>query len=168
MSLGFDQTSMDQIARRAHVSRRTCFRYFPTKESLAFPYREQRLARFDELVRQGPAHETPYEAVRRAFLVMAGELMVQLQEVVALEQLVRRHPTLRARDREHDWHWEQVIAVALSRGDPQPLHRMVAGAVMGLIRAALDLWLESGGRLNLIELAHEAFLLLDHGVPALQ
>ena len=31
---GFDQTSVDEIAARADISRGTCFNYFPNKESI--------------------------------------------------------------------------------------------------------------------------------------
>jgi AcrR family transcriptional regulator len=169
VSRGYDQTSMEEIARRAGVSRRTCFRYFPNKEDLAFPYREARLARFDELVREAEPGEAPYAAVRRACLVMAGELMAEREAVVAQERLIRANATLRARDRENDRCWEELITGALQRerqGDGQ-LARILAGGVIGMVRAAQDLWIDSGGRLNLVQLAHEVFALLDHGAPTL-
>lgn len=165
---GYDETSIDEIARRAGVSRRTCFRYFPSKEALAFPYRERRLARFDTLIRRGVPGESAYEAVKRACLVMAGEFMAEREEALALERVVRHHPTLRGRDRELDRDWERVIAEALARdGEAGRLPRLLGGAVVGLIRAALELWLDSDGRLNLVELAEEVFATLDHGAPAL-
>jgi hypothetical protein len=42
-------------------------------------------------------------------LVMAGAFMAEREEMVVLEQLIRSHPVLRARD------WEQVIVSTLSR-----------------------------------------------------
>ena len=166
---GYDGTSIDQIARRAGVSRRTCFRYFPSKEDLAFPYREGRLRRFDALIQQGAAGESAYERVKRACMIMAGEFMSQRGEVVVVEQLVRQHPALRAREREYDRHWEQVIAAALASdgSTDDALARLLAGAVMGLIRSAFEQWLEADGKQNLIELAQRIYLLLDHGAPAL-
>jgi hypothetical protein len=38
---------------------------------------------------------------------------------------------------------------------------------MGLIRAGFELWLESDGKLNLIEIAQRSFALMDHGAPGL-
>lgn len=168
ISQGYDESSIEEISQLAGVSRRTCFRYFPSKESLAFPYREQRLVRFNALIREGPPGETAYEAVKRACLVMAGQFMTEREETVSLEQLVRRHPTLRAFEREYDRHWEQVIADALAKdGDDPQIARLLGGAMMGLIRAAFEIWLESDGTLNLIEMAQQIFLMLDHGAPAL-
>jgi len=166
---GYDETSIDQIARRAGVSRRTCFRYFPSKEDLAFPFREGRLRRFDALIQQGAAGESAYERVKRACTVMAGEFMSQRDDVVVVEQLIRKHPALRAREREYDRHWEQVIAAALAHdgATDAALARLLAGAMMGLIRSAFEQWLEADGNQNLIELAQRIYLLLDHGAPAL-
>ena len=169
VSRGYDQTSMEEIARRAGVSRRTCFRYFPNKEDLAFPYREARLARLEALVREAGPGETPYAAIRRACLVMVGELMAEREAVVAQERLIRAHPTLRARDRENDRCWEEILTRALQRDrqDDGRLARILAGGVTGMVRAAMELWTDSGGRLNLVELAHDVFAVLDHGAPAL-
>lgn len=164
MKRGFDGTSMEEIAERAGVSRRTCFRYFPSKEELAFPHRERRLQRFDALIRQSQElGESGYEAVKRACLVMAGEYMNERSEVVELERLARTHPLLRARERENDRHWEGVIVQALERSSPPELARVLGGAVMGAVRAALEIWLASGGKLNLVELGQQVFGLLDHG-----
>ena len=43
LSKGFDETTVDEVAESAGVSRRTVFRYFPTKESMVFPHRGERL-----------------------------------------------------------------------------------------------------------------------------
>lgn len=37
-SVGYDQTTMDQIAERAEISRGTLFNYFPTKDALLRPF----------------------------------------------------------------------------------------------------------------------------------
>jgi len=118
---------------------------------------------------EGPSGESGYEAMKRSVLVMAGEFTAQRDQAVALERLSRTHPTTRAREREFDYHWEQIMAKALARDNsmnPQ-LSRLLAGSMMGLIRAGLDLWVESKGKLNLIELAHTAFNILDKGGTAM-
>jgi AcrR family transcriptional regulator len=167
MRKGFDSTSMEEIAERAGVSRRTCFRYFPSKEELAFPHRERRLQLFGALIRQSPPGESAYEAVKRACLVMAGEYMNERAEVVVLERLTLRHPLLRARERENDRHWENAIVGALARDSRIELARILGGAVMGAVRAALEIWIDADGKPNLVELGQQAFGLLDHGARTL-
>ena len=60
-----------------------------------------------------------------------------------------------------------MIVATLSRQTDERSARLVAGAAMGLIRVGFELWLESDGTLNLIELAHRSFVLMDRGVPGL-
>ena len=43
---GFDASTMDQVAESAGVSRRTLFRYFPSKVDLVFPEHDRRLSDF--------------------------------------------------------------------------------------------------------------------------
>jgi AcrR family transcriptional regulator len=163
---GYETTSMEEIARRAEVSRRTCFRYFPSKESLAFPNREEHRLRFDDLVRLADPNEPSRDVVRHVTLVMAGELMAKRDDMVTLDRLQRLNPTLRTRERDFDRHWESAIASVFSKDGDDRRARLLAGAWMGLVRAAIDLWVESEGSLNLIELAHEVLLLLDRGASA--
>jgi len=167
MKRGFDRTSMEEIAERAGVSRRTCFRYFPSKEELAFPHRERRLLHFNALIDQSRAlGESAYDAVKHAILVMAGEYMNERAEVVSLERLVSAHPILRARERENDRHWEGAIVAALEADSPPELARILGGAMMGAVRSALEIWLDANGKLNLVELGQQVFGLLDHGARA--
>src|SRR5579862_7744324 len=56
---GYEATTIDEVCQYIGVSRRTFFRYFPDKESLAFPHRRERLERFVELLASAPANEGP-------------------------------------------------------------------------------------------------------------
>src|SRR5258708_9880493 len=38
---GYHQTTIDEIAEKAEVSRRTLFNYFPTKEALLLPWAQE-------------------------------------------------------------------------------------------------------------------------------
>ncbi|MCB9555789.1 MAG: TetR family transcriptional regulator [Deltaproteobacteria bacterium] len=166
---GYELTSIDDIARAAGVSRRTFFRYFPTKESIAFPYREERVRRFEELVARGPQSETGLDALRRAMLVMAGEFTALREQIVPLDRLALHVPELQAVSRQYDRAWEALIAQTLERDTGtsaagQQLAQLLAGGLVGLIRTVLDLWVDSDGERNLVQLAHEAFDVLERGM----
>ncbi|MCA9673039.1 MAG: TetR family transcriptional regulator [Myxococcales bacterium] len=165
---GYDATSIEEIAEAAGISRRTYFRYFPSKEDIAFPYREDRLERFDALIQGGAADETGWQSVKRACLVMAGDFMREREMVIRLERIVASHAALRAASREYDRGWEQAIQHGIARdasGDEttERAARLTAGALMGLVRATLDYWVEHDGEPNLIEIAHEVFELIERG-----
>lgn len=167
---GYESTTVEEIALAAEVSRRTFFRYFPSKEAVAFPENETRLARFREALatREG---EAPFDAVRRACLTMAAEYAANAREIIAQHQIVESSATLIAAERRQDIEWEAAIADALmAAGGAEPKARrraqVLAGAVMGVIRATLREWFDSEGALELVTLGSEAMDMLELGVHA--
>src|SRR5690606_31420328 len=61
---GFDQTSVEQIARAAGISRSTFFRQFGGKEDVLFADHEVLLQELREFLAGG--HDDPWHAVRQA------------------------------------------------------------------------------------------------------
>jgi TetR/AcrR family transcriptional regulator, regulator of mycofactocin system len=60
---GFTDTTIDEIAERADVGRRTFFRYFPAKEAVLFHHTEAQVEATMEALRARPGGEPPYEAL---------------------------------------------------------------------------------------------------------
>jgi AcrR family transcriptional regulator len=163
---GFDATTADDIANAAGVSRRTLFRYFPSKEDLVFAHNAERLQEFQTQLERRPT-ETPFAALRRALLQMASVYISNRREVVDRYRIVQSSPTLVARELELDRSWERAMQEALRSGAGQRADRrarLLAGATMGLVRAGLSEWFESGGRLDLRALGREALALLERSM----
>jgi AcrR family transcriptional regulator len=165
---GFDRTTVDQIASGAGVSRRTFFRYFPTKEAVVFPNTTARIERFRELLGQRDPGESAFDVVRRACLDLAREFFIHHEELVLQHRLVQASPALLAYDRDKDRRWEAVLAEGLLGPEPtsaadQRRARILAGAAMGAIQAALEEWYATGGRADLVRLGEEALSLLERG-----
>lgn len=165
---GFDRATVDQIAAEAGVSRRTFFRYFPTKEAVVFPNTTARIERFRELLGQRAPGESVFDVVRRACLDLALELFIHHEELVLQHRLVEASPALLAYDRDKDRRWEAVLAGALLGPEPtsvteQRRARILAGAAMGAIHVALEEWYATGGRADLVRLGEEALGLLERG-----
>ena len=166
---GFEGTTIDQIAREADVGRRTYFRYFRTKEAVVFPERKKRFDRFQDLLASAePGEETPFARVRRALLGLAEDYMDDGAWIRTRLLIVEASPTLQAYDRELDREWEAAIAAALLSREPAADERrraaIVAGAVMGVIRACLTEWQAGACRGDLVALGREAVDLLERGV----
>jgi AcrR family transcriptional regulator len=161
---GYEKTSMEQVAERAGVSRSTCYRFFPNKVGLVLPFRENRLARFNTLVSETEYQRSAYEAVRQACLEVAGEFMGQREHMMVLEQIML-DPELGVLDRELDFRWVESIARVLGHEADFATAHIVGGVVNGAMRSALDLWLRSGGKANMVELTLQVFRLLDRGIP---
>ena len=159
---GFEATTVDEIAARAGVSRRTLFRYFPSKEALAFPRFEGRLRRFEALL-AGPS-EGAFEALRRAILALARAYEGEREELVAQQRVVDASPALVARERALDLDWERAMSEALgARGLAQAEADVLAGASMGAVRATLRGWFEAGAPPDLAARGEAALGLLAPG-----
>src|SRR5690349_21881808 len=75
---GYEETTVDDIAVAAGLSKRSFFRYFPSKEDAVFGDVEELADRVAEAVRARPAEEPPW-AVLRAVLCEWGERIQSAQ-----------------------------------------------------------------------------------------
>jgi AcrR family transcriptional regulator len=167
-AVGFERTTIDEVCADVGIARRTFFRYFPDKESLAFPHRDARRLRFLELLAQAPAAETPFSSLRRIARIFAKEYMQNRDSLVAQQRLIQTCPALLARENEIDREWEAGMARAFRErsgpGAESELHaRVLAGAAIGVIRATMRYWFASDGRADLAKLGDEALDRLEHG-----
>jgi AcrR family transcriptional regulator len=62
---GFDQVTVDEVAKAADVGRMTVFNYFPRKEDMFFDRDEEGRELLIEALRQRAADVSPIEALRR-------------------------------------------------------------------------------------------------------
>jgi AcrR family transcriptional regulator len=166
LSKGFDETTVDEVAEASGVSRRTVFRYYPTKESMVFPARGERIERFQELMLHELARSNdPNEAVRRTCLQMVGVFEESVDELLAQHELVSVVPGLEIVDATFDKEWEATLVMALTsrlkEGSPEAMRaRLRAGALIGVIRAGFNEWFQSGGELDLMQIAEEAMTMV--------
>jgi len=160
---GFDAVTMDDVASTAKVSRRTAFRYFPTKEALVFPHRASRFERFKELLAEPTPGERPYDGVVRACLELADDYEAERELFLLQEQIIAGSQHLLAYERSLDRDWEDAIADALARdlrGSGQRRARLLAAAMMGIVRGVLREWYLGGAKADLRKLGREGFALL--------
>jgi AcrR family transcriptional regulator len=168
---GFEATTIDDICVDAGVSRRTFFRYFANKESLAFPHRAERLERFLELLEGAPVNESPFASLRAIAREFARDYAANREQLIAQQRLVQSAPSLIAREHEIDHDWEQAMARVFAQRFARSAHaelraRMLAGAAIGLIRATMRYWFENDGRPDLGALGSQALDALQDGFVA--
>lgn len=161
---GFDAVTVEDIVASAGVSRRTFFRYFPTKESVVFARRRRQLAAIAALLAVEQPGERPLAAVRRACLALAKEFMADRERIVAVHRLMATTPALVAGDLEVDFELEAVIAAALLARMPTRSARRarwIAAAVVGVLRVMVREWIEADGKPDLAALGRSAFDFLE-------
>lgn len=163
---GYEATTVAEIARAASVSRRTFFRYFPTKDALLFVDTSDHLERFREMLDAREPDDGIVDPIRRACLAHADEYMRDRDQVVARARIIESSPGLAKQERQQDLLWEQAITEALlatRRRSPiaERRARMLSGAIVGAMRAAIIEWQRLEGSADLVRLTSEALDLFD-------
>lgn len=163
---GYEATTVAEIARAASVSRRTFFRYFPTKDALLFVDNGDHLERFREILDSREPDDGMVDPIRRACLAHADEYMRERDQVVARARIIESSPGLSKQERQQDLLWEQAITEALlasRRTSPtaERRARMLSGAIVGAMRAAIIEWQRLEGNADLVRLTAEALDLFD-------
>ncbi len=152
---GFDGTTVDEIAEACDVSPRTFFRYYATKEDVLFADGDDRLeALLAELARR-PAGELPLRAVQAAFVATTDDYAQDRERLVLRSRAYDSSSGLRSHKFERQRSWEEAVTATLVERDrlagrttPDLQLRIVAGAAMACLHAAMHHWLESGGDLQ--------------------
>ena len=112
--------------------------------------------------------ETPFETLRHLTAVFAAEYERHAERIIAQQELVRSSPSLLAREREIDRAWEATMCEYLTKwggGGREAEHRarVLSGAAIGVIRATLRHWFDTGGQEDLNQLGQEALGFLEQG-----
>ena len=142
---GFEHVSVGEIARRAEVSEKTVFNYFPTKEDLVY----WRMESFEEELLRAVRERAPGESILEGFgrfvTTPRGMLVAEDPAVIdGLAQLTRMitdSPALLARERDilDRYTDSRAMLIAEETGAGEVEAWVQANAMMGVHRALLRL-----------------------------
>lgn len=148
---GYEETTVDEIADAVEVSQRTFFRYFAGKESVVFAVQEMVESRFILELRQRPANEAPFEAMRRAVLCAWNSIGEAIEAIIPVElhmrayRMIESTPSLIAAHMRRSVALEEQIAALIAERegldmtrDPRP--RVAVAAFSGVMRVTGQLW----------------------------
>ena len=159
---GFEDTTVDELAAAAGVSRRTFFRYFASKEDVVISslvvVSEGILAE----VEARPAAEPPAVAIREAVKAVTVEDFAEDREKsVALIRHTQQVPALRARFAERLDLLREDLAVVLARragrDAPAPRDQFAAGLGLLAFAGAMQVWAAADGRADPAAVLDAAF-----------
>ena len=162
---GFDDTTVDQIAAEAGVSRTTFFRYYPTKEAVVFGRARDFGDALRKLIVERPRHENPLQAFEGALVGLARETVDEqmVEEARSLEALLEANPALRRRHGEHVQEQIGLVAEALADRDGRSVdveHRVAAGVGLVVSQAVRERWHAGGLEADAAALLEETFALV--------
>lgn len=133
---GFVETTVDQIADEADVSRSTFFRYFGSKEAVLFSSIEENGEILSDLILQRPAGESPLSAFENAFVAFVAVPGIAREPADAdrFQRILEATPMLNARFAELRHSWRNRIATTLARRDglDEPDHAHLLASAVGL------------------------------------
>ncbi|MFC4852158.1 TetR/AcrR family transcriptional regulator [Actinophytocola glycyrrhizae] len=155
MEHGLDGVTVEDIADEVGVSRRTFSNYFANKEDAVLHADRERTGALVALVEGRPAEEPPWQALRKAASELYRTRTIPDPAWVAQLRLLRRHPSLLARQASDQFALERELAavlIARGQGLDEELARLMAATFLAAVRTGGVLWLESSGEQPLPDL----------------
>ncbi|MCF3964196.1 TetR family transcriptional regulator [Streptomyces fuscigenes] len=177
-SQGYEATTVDEIAEAVEVSQRTFFRYFASKEDVAFGIVSLVEGQFVEQLRLRPAHEGAMLAMRSAVSAGWERASETIEDIASVElvmkgyQMIESTPALlSAHLRRGSETEEEIVRIIAEREgldaerDPRP--RAAVAAVCGVLRLSGRIWGRPGHETSVEALVSLTETYLDALTPAL-
>lgn len=134
---GFTETTVDEIADEADVSRSTFFRYFGSKEAVLFGSVDENGQVLSQLILERPATESPMIAFENALVEFAAVPGIARVPADAdrLGRILEAHPALQTKVAEltHNWQGRLVETLARRDGAAEPGQRHALMAAVGIV-----------------------------------
>jgi AcrR family transcriptional regulator len=162
---GYEATTVEQIAARAGVAPRTFFHHFPSKEDVLFDGYAERLQEVELRFRASSRTGSLWSAMSEVASAVARSILEEPRRYLERARLYEEVPALRARMLRINEEWIDGMATEVARRlgtDPRTdvRPRLAATLVNGANRAAIEVWVGSGGRTDLLRVMTESLALL--------
>ena len=146
---GYEATTVDDIAVKADISRRTFFRYFRSKEDAVFPDHEMLLRQLEEELKAGPDGDSPVRTACGALSVVFESYLADPDVSLRRYRLISSIPALRDRENASIARYQRLLTVHLRErfGDaPEDALQaeMAAASAIAAHNAVLRTWLHAG------------------------
>lgn len=156
---GYEGATLEDIAARAGISRRTFFYYFKSKDDILLSAQSGLGEMIVATLRKAPPGQRPLDAIRDAITEVCGPYPAA--EIIQLDRLMRSSQVVQARRQASYIEHERTLFAALRELWPEPKRetglRLVAMLAIGTMRLAFEALCQEGGQRSVVELLNEAF-----------
>ncbi|MFJ5304408.1 TetR family transcriptional regulator [Streptomyces sp. NPDC088350] len=161
---GFDETTADQIAAHAGVSRSSFFRHFPTKEDVVLGSFASAGERVRDGLRARPADESAWESLSHAVALLLSSFVNDPERTLRAQAMLTGTPSLRARHIEKQLLWQDMLIPDVrarlghdNDNGPDARARALVTAALGCADAAIQEWVRADGDADIRGLYADAF-----------
>lgn len=166
LSKGYEATTLDDIAAAVGISRRTFFHYFESKDEILLAHSKERQEKLRRTVLERSTAETPIAVAQVALIQLADTL--DPSRTLAIARLMRDTKALRPSRQSGFEDYERVLFEALCELWPAKARherlRLVAMAAIGVLRIAVEAWLQDDGRRSVTHYIQNGFRTLKEEV----
>ncbi|WP_280399204.1 TetR family transcriptional regulator [Nocardia carnea] len=159
---GFEATTVDEIARAAGMTKRSFFRYFPSKEEAVFGGIDTTGEKVVAELAARPAGEDPWDSLQHVLRNWQEEIHAG-EQVLAVLRLVEATPALAGRLHQRRAEWRQRVSDAVRQRPGAGIDSFTADLLTNTAVAVLDTvssaWLRSDGTADRSALLDRGFAL---------
>jgi len=138
---GYEQTTVEDIASRAGLTKRTFFRHFADKREVLFDRTDELVDLMATTIAEAPADAAPIDAIAAAAEAAAALIEERSDLSRARQRVIAASPELRERELVKFASMADRVHAALSeRGVPEPDAELVAEAGITVLRVAYERW----------------------------
>ncbi len=154
---GFEQTTVEDIATRAGLTKRTFFRHYPDKREVLFGGGDEFQRLFVDGLAGAPATATPMEAIAVALDAVAGWFHDRRERAARRQAVIAANPELQERELVKLASVAAMLAGALrDRGIAEPAASLTADTAIAVFRNAFERWVAPDEQRELTEVLHES------------
>lgn len=168
---GFDETTVEEIADSAGMTKRSFFRYFPTKEDVVFDGIDLTGEKIVTGIAARPPEENSWTALHHVLRAWQDEIHTG-ERVLATLRLIETTPALIGGLHHRRTEWRRRVGEALQSRPGANIDAYTADLLTNTATAVLDAvsseWVRSGGKVDRSALLDQGFGQIHVGPTARQ